>query len=335
MAEKPLPPGLHVVLGDSAAGTFDEAFAARDSLLIDRDVLSCGPTRRCDSIVDWQAMRDQFWRELAPMASADPPSTDRGLLENLDRLRDAQRLTIWAATSLTEQLFIAHVLHRAEAAGLDTSRIQIVRFESLRGSHGRVMGIGELIAKQLRDYPDAHSLSGADLRAYRDAWVALVSPEPGLLASFSQSHPDSDAWLNDAMNLMLRRFPDKQTGLTYWDRAILEGVKVHGPRAARVIGHVMTRDWNDADLTGDWYLFGRMLKLGRMPKSALELSGDVDEMRATEVRLTPFGLDILAGRASNYPTNPIEDWAAGVRLSSRDGELWFNDSGKLVRAGSG
>ena len=43
-------------------------------------------------------------------------------------------------------------------------------------------------------------------------------------------------------------------------------------------------------------------------------------------------VDVLEGRASNYPANPIEDWAAGVRLSSRNGRLWFNDGGKLVRA---
>jgi hypothetical protein len=54
-------------------------------------------------------------------------------------------------------------------------------------------------------------------------------------------------------------------------------------------------------------------------------------MRHTEVRLTAFGQDVRDGRASNYPANPIEDWAAGVKLSSRDGNLWFNDGGKLVR----
>jgi hypothetical protein len=41
---------------------------------------------------------------------------------------------------------------------------------------------------------------------------------------------------------------------------------------------------------------------------------------------------VLKGAASNYPANPIDDWAAGVRLSSANGEMWFNDGGKLVRA---
>ena len=41
--------------------------------------------------------------------------------------------------------------------------------------------------------------------------------------------------------------------------------------------------------------------------------------------------DILANRASNYPDNPIDDWAAGVPLDSRRGMLWFNDGGRLVK----
>jgi hypothetical protein len=68
-----------------------------------------------------------------------------------------------------------------------------------------------------------------------------------------------------------------------------------------------------------------------LPQPLIEIFGIGTRMRDTEVKLTPFGLDVLEGRASNYPTNPIDDWAAGVRLSSRDGALWFNDNGKLVR----
>jgi len=53
--------------------------------------------------------------------------------------------------------------------------------------------------------------------------------------------------------------------------------------------------------------------------------------RDCRVALTPFGLDVVECRVANYPTNPIDDWASGVRLSSADGELWFREDGKLVR----
>jgi hypothetical protein len=40
---------------------------------------------------------------------------------------------------------------------------------------------------------------------------------------------------------------------------------------------------------------------------------------------------VLDGTASNYPTNPIDDWAGGVRLSSANGAVWFNDGERIVR----
>ena len=52
----------------------------------------------------------------------------------------------------------------------------------------------------------------------------------------------------------------------------------------------------------------------------------------TEAVLTPFGIEVLKGTTSNYPANPIEDWAAGVKLSSEQGALWFNDGGKLIKS---
>lgn len=53
-------------------------------------------------------------------------------------------------------------------------------------------------------------------------------------------------------------------------------------------------------------------------------------MRYTEVQLTSFGLEVQQGRASNYPANPIDGRASGVKLSSRDGWLWFREGDRLV-----
>jgi len=54
-------------------------------------------------------------------------------------------------------------------------------------------------------------------------------------------------------------------------------------------------------------------------------------MRRAEATLTPFGLEVLEGRASSYPVNPVQDWAAGLKLSSSEGSLWFNVGGRIVR----
>jgi hypothetical protein len=184
----------------------------------------------------------------------------------------------------------------------------------------------------VRNHPPAVPLSRDVLEHYLGAWDALTSPDPRDVESFANTHPSASPWLKDAMRSMLRRFPDRNTGLPHWDFRSLVNVHEHGPTAARVVGHAMTENWDDADPVGDWYLFGRLLRMGAdtLPKPLLKLAGDLRNMRQTTVELTDFGRDVLEGRASNYPSNPIEDWAGGVRLSSSEQRLWFRDGDRLV-----
>jgi hypothetical protein len=136
------------------------------------------------------------------------------------------------------------------------------------------------------------------------------------------------------MQLMTRRFPDRRSGLTYWDHALLSRVKTRGPGVSQIIGFTMAETFDQGDLVGDWFLFGRLVKMAgkQNPRPLIELSGDTLSLRSTEAVLTPFGDEVLKGTASNYPANPIEDWAAGVKLSSPEGALWFNDGGRLVKS---
>jgi hypothetical protein len=111
-------------------------------------------------------------------------------------------------------------------------------------------------------------------------------------------------------------------------------VKARGPAVSHIIGYTLAETFELGDSVGDWYLFGRLLKMGsaKNPRPLVSLSGDQLSIRNTEAAITPFGEQVLRGAASNYPDNPIDDWAAGVRLSSADGQLWFNDGGRIVKA---
>jgi hypothetical protein len=330
--ERPLPSGVHVILGDSAAGVFRRVFHPGDRLVIDRDVLSCGPTPGCTDLAAWCEVRRAFWSSVAPGSALEPQAADFGLLGESERLRKAEQVTIWAATGVSEQLFIAHVLHRAEEWAVDPAKIRLVQFETLRNRTARVLGTGELNEQHMSEHPEPAAISAAAFRDYRAAWTALTSPDPTLIERFSESHPSANEWLKRSMPLLLRRFPDRRSGLPWWDFALLTEVRARGPRAVRVIGYTMGDCYDDADLIGDLYLFGRLLRLGdpQLPAPLLEISGDRTNMRDVQVALTPFGLDVLEGKASSYPTNPIDDWAAGVKLSSAEGALWFNESGRLT-----
>ncbi len=330
------PPGVHVILGDSAAGTFRQAFQARDDLLIDQDVLSCGPTPKFQSAEAWREMRLGYWNSLFADDGEPYVGHTDSVLANLSRLRDAERINLWFATSLSEQLFVAFTLQVIEAAGVALERVHLLPYEQLRGRPRAVVrGMGELNPANMADHPEPVVPSHQVREDYRAAWAAMTSEDPRAFEQFAGVRPDASAWLKQAMSLMLRRFPERRTGLAYWDGALLDLARqFEGRTAARVIGGALVLGGEDGDFVGDLWLFARLLQMGdaRLPQPLLTFTGSGPGMRDTQAMLTPFGKDVLEGRASNYPANPIEEWAAGVKLSSSAGTLWFNDGGRLVRA---
>jgi hypothetical protein len=301
-------------------------------LLIDQDVLSCGPTPQCNDLDAWSKLRFEYWSSFVPGGASEHVHSRFNLVDNAKRLVDAEAIHIWAATGVSEQLFIAFVVFLVKLVGGDPTRLSLVECEMMNGR--RIIGLGELNEAQMRAAPESRPMSDDAAQQYLNAWTALTSPDPCELSNFAREHPSANRWLKLAMQLMSRRFPDKRNGLCYWDHALLSRVNTRGPEVSRIIGYTMAETFQQGDIVGDWYLFGRVLRLGdaNNPKPLLTLSGDQTSIRHTEAALTPFGEEVLKGAASNYPANPIEDWAAGVKLSSTGGELWFNDGGKLVRA---
>lgn len=328
---KLLPPGLHVILGDSAGGIFTRVFFARDRLLIDQDVLSCGPTPACTDLAAWSKLRFEYWSSTAVGPIGERVPSRFNLVDNAQRLTDAERIHIWAATGVSEQLFVAFVVQLAKLVGADLERLAVLQFET--AGKKRITGLGELDEAQIRAAPAPVPMSVDVSQQYLNAWAALTSPTPELLAGFARDHPEANRWLKLAMQLMTRRYPDKRSGLSHWDHAVLSRVATRGPEVSRILGYTMAETFDQGDLVGDWYLFGRLLRMGSAhnPKPLVTLSGDQMSIRNTEAVLTGFGTEVVEGKVSNYPTNPIDDWAAGVKLPSEAGALWFNDGGKLIK----
>lgn len=323
---------LNLILGDSAGGTFKVTFGSNEKLLIDPDVLSCGPTPPRDDLDAWRRLRVKFWTDLVPGVFENYETSPNDVLENARKLGDADRITIWAATGLSEQLFIASACNLIATANVPLDRVELVQFECLPNRRARVIGMGELNETQMRNHPGAIRLDRNAFANFLALWDALTSPDPRTIEDFAVKNASASYWSKDAMRLMLRRFPDVSSGLAHWDFRLLAHVRKHGPSAVRVIAHIMTENWDDADPVGDYYLFGRLLRMGAetVPTPLVKITGNASNMRTTGVELTPFGLDVLEGRASNFPANPIEEWAAGVQLSSSRGHLWFRDGDRLI-----
>jgi hypothetical protein len=331
---KPDPELLHVVNGDLAAASFLHAFGATDRLLNHRDVLSCGPLPRVTKVAAWQRVRQGFWRStLAFLRNFDLEPSPIDLHKNAERLRDDGIPCVWAGTGNSDQLVISFVLHLVTTLGGDVSGVHVVQFENNSKNGQRVRGMGELSQEQVRGHPQPRKLALFELAAYRDAWLAVTAGEPSQLESFSSRHADAPWFLREAVNKVMRRFPDRATGLPFWDRRLLENVRSSGPKAPGVLAATIAAMNDDADLVGDLYTFSRLVHMAApaSPKPLVNLAGNRQQIGRCEVTLTEFGEQVLDGNASSWPANPIDDWAGGVHLSSAEGNLWFNDDGKIVR----
>lgn len=329
---KLLPPGLHVLLGDSAGGIFTRVFFAKDRLLIDQDVLSVGPTPAVADLDAWNTLRNEFWTGFVPGNTGEHVHSRFNLVDNAQKLQEADRVNIWAGTGVSEQVFVAFVVHLMRLVGGDLARLYIVQLEMLNNK--RVIGLGEFEELHFRNCPEPVPMHTDVAQHYLNAWGALSSPDPVELSNFARENPGANRWLKLAVQLMTRRFPDRRSGLTYWDHALLSRIAKRGPGVSQVIGFTMAETFGQGDVVGDWYLFGRLLKMSSAsnPQPLIKLDGDMTAIRNTEAAITPFGEAVLKGEASNYPANPIDDWAGGVKLSSPDGVIWSNDGGKITKA---
>jgi len=333
MADFDLAHLLHIVNGDMAAGSFLHAFGASDRLLINRDVLSCGPLPRILKTATWQKVRLDFWRAtLAHLRDFNFEPSPIDLLKNAERLRAPEVPCVWAATGNSDQLTISFVLHQVVVSEGDVNSVHVVQFENHAHDGERVRGTGELSSEQMRARPEPRRLSGVQLSAYRDAWVAVTSPEPTAIETFAARHPDAPWYLQEAVIKVLRRYPDRASGLNFWDRRLLAEVHNTGPKVGSILAHIIETMFEDGDLVGDLYMASRLLGMSSCARPLLAFSGSRQQPGRGEVKLTEFGEQVMKGEASAYPDNPIDDWAGGVHLSSANGNLWFNDKGAIVRA---
>jgi hypothetical protein len=326
------PNAIHVINGDSAAGTLNQALATTNRLIVSRDILSCGPVVAFQDLETWKQTRFGFWREaVAHGPPVDLRPAQNGIWENQARLKNVSKIYAWAATGNTDQFFVAFLLEMLERVGTDPGKVELVEFLQVPPAGRRLQQMGELDVTQMRMHPAPRVLSMDEWMSYRQAWRALTSTDPGKVTAFDDENPGASGPLRQAIRHVLRRYPARSSGLDFWDWQLLSNVRARGPRADRVVSYAMGEKFDEGDLIGDTYFFWRLQRMAaaELPRPLLTLRGDETSMQGTQVELTPFGAEVLDGRASSWPVNPIDYWAGGVHVSSAAGNTWFNDGGKI------
>jgi hypothetical protein len=326
---------VHVLLGDTAAGTFAASRAGDGGgVLTLRDALSCGPLVPIADVRSWERLRSAYWEGLGFPVELGFVSGDAAALAVADRI------VLWIGTALGEQVTLAWLPAWLRAIGADPARLEVVQFHR-DGEGEEILGLGALHPDQIAAHPTAVRLSVPDLAELDVAWRAVTAPEPDALMAYLASPRERLPLLERALRSLLSRYPDAVSGVSAKEMRLLRRAKEVGPRAVLVLAHVIAdcfeavgQEPDGMDQVGDGWLFARMLRLAdpALREPALEITGSREIYRDARVRLTELGQRLLDGRANFVEVNGIDDWVAGVHLDSAAGRVWFQRGGELVPA---
>jgi hypothetical protein len=324
---------VHILRGLNKPAS--KAIVRKDRVFTLLDGLSVGPLEPIADVGQWMERRLSFWRRISDY---EPPGKDSYFLGDVSVLRSASKVVVWLGTSLDNQLALAWLPTLLAMAGAAPSQIDVIQFE--RNDRGiEILDLGMLNPDQFAVHPPPLALSGRDLSELEQMWKAIVAPDPSALVAALRAEYERLPFFKRALRSLLRRYPEKVSGVNAAELRILHWARHSPPKASRIIGNVLGDMFDDArdgtgglDVCGDGWLFWRMLCLGAptLREPALTIEGSRTRYRDTTVRLTPFGERVLDGQANFVDANGIDDWVAGVHLQSDAGRIWFHDAGRLI-----
>src|SRR3954469_2312460 len=116
---------LHIFTGDAAAMTVGAALRIpEDRILIQHDVISCGPVRAFVSREEWMDSRDDFWQEVCGGPTLEEFPED--LVVDAMEVGRADAVTLWVGAALSDRLLLPAVVKLSELCGFDLPPIDIM-----------------------------------------------------------------------------------------------------------------------------------------------------------------------------------------------------------------
>jgi hypothetical protein len=178
----------------------------------------------------------------------------------------------------------------------------------------------------IREHPSARSIEAREAEALGRLWQALTDADPSNLCEVAPLIEATS--LRQALPCLAWRYPNADTGIAFWDHALLANVKAHGPRTPYVLGHTLAGPGWDVDPVGDGWLFWRLRRMAApsLGLPLIVLSGDPSSYRTCTVAITEAGVRVLDGRASALTFRDIDEWVGGTHLRSRDGGVWVAEN---------
>lgn len=300
-----------------------------------RDDLTWGPISAIDNVPEWLQLRDASWNAegCEPFSFCDLPND---FFAAIDKLKQADSIVLWLDESLKTQLTACCVLAFCRLLNISWQRISL-RCYYLSGDEYSEPGIILFAADEaaLMQHCISASLTEAEWHYRLQCWDAYTSASPEKLLQIIYSDNAVCPVLHNALTTLKNRFPAYDSGLTIWDKWLLQGVLEYDPnvKAAKALGYALYPARNGVDLVSDTYLYERLLVLGnsRLTLPLLKLNVEDMPVKFCVVNITESGRAALKGEFNTVLEHGFDDWIGGIALNSATGGLWFRHDDGSVR----
>jgi len=296
---------LHIVDGDSTAGTLREAgFRGRGEVLSWRDALYTGPVPAGLTLRQLSRVRSRFWtngKRSTEFEKRDAALAKHGRYDSI---------VLWFGEHCVLcQLSLMQILSWFREQGVAAEKLAWARV------HG-----GELRPEQIPSACAARQpVTPAQMRLAERAWRAFRQDSPVRMVRLLKADLSGLPSLRGALTRLLQEYPWSRSGLSRLEGELLREIrKREKAKAVLAFGSVMMREY-----VGDTLLLDMLRNFVRAPIPLLRFAepfeGKVEknEFARSILELTEVGYRVLAGKADQVGLNGVDRWIGGVHLEGR------------------
>jgi hypothetical protein len=323
---------LNITNGDSAAGTLSEAGIA-GKIVAWRDVLHEGPVDSSLSLNALSKQRARFisergWGDFAHV-SGDFAERDR-VIQHLDYFDE---VVLWFEDDLYDQLQLIQILDFFSRGSPRKKKLTLIQVDG----YIPPLSVAELLK---RDAARAH-VTPEQYALAQKAWKAFGSDDPSGILRLLGENLSALPYLAFALWRHLEEFPSLANGLSRSEREALTAVEQGHSTPVAAFMEVATRQ--ESIFLGDIIFYSYLERLSGKKNPLLTWANggavvsptakNSREFVKRELKVTPLGRDVLAGKKNWQDINADTRWLGGVEIEpGAKGWRWDPDDRVVVRA---
>jgi hypothetical protein len=322
------PVFLHVANGTATTRHFAEAgIPGRTSIWA--DPLHEGPVPAGVSDEELVRIRSRFLSDdgRLPVDPVNDLERWRSVIERADY----DELVLWYEHDLFDQVNLLQLLSYLASHGFESAKVSMVCIGSFPGRPA-FKGLGELTPREIAPLLDVRQpVTRAQYALAKRGWDAFRAPDPTAIEDVLREDTSPLPFLADALRRFLEDYPWTTDGLSRTERRLLqlaqEPIKLWTAFPKMQEGE---RAYYIAD--GSFWEIATELSSATPPLVMVDAVASANQaLPHGTVVTTPFGRDVLDGRADRIERCGIDRWMGGVHLQG-SGPLrrWYPDEARLV-----